>query len=87
MDGSLQGCRREGCVQQVKGEERAHTRTLGTGGEGSPWSTDTEELNSHLVRCYKMGGVAVEGGGTRRSSEEGEFGFSFFVVFTVFLLT
>lgn len=44
----------------MKGEERAHTRTLGTGGEGSPWST---ELNSHhLIQCYKMGGVAIEVG-------------------------
>lgn len=58
--GPSRGCRREGCIQQVKGEERAHTRTLGTGGEGSPLST---EFNSHhLVQRYKMGGVTTEVG-------------------------
>lgn len=84
MDGSLQRCRREGCVQQVKGEERAHTRTLGTGGEGSPLSTDTEELNSHnLVPCYKMGGVAEEGRGTRRSTRRVNLDF-LFLLFSLF---
>ena len=62
--------------------ERARAHTLGTGG-GSSLSTDISELNSHhLVHFHKTG--VTTGEGTGRSTEEAEFGFSFFVCFHFF---
>lgn len=58
--GPSRGCRREGCIQQVKGEDGAHSYT---GHWRRRQSFEHKELNSHhLVQGYKMGGVAVEVG-------------------------
>lgn len=59
--GPSRGCRREGCIQQVKGEGRAHTRTLGTGGEGSPLSTESSTVTTSFS-VTKWGGVTTEVG-------------------------
>ena len=88
MDGSLQGCRREGCVQQVKGEERAHTRTRGTLRRRQSFEHRHRRVEQSLPGSVLQNeGSGHRGWGHQTQHEEGEFGFSFFIVFTVFLLT
>lgn len=69
------GCKEEGHVQQ-RNDERRGTHTLGTGGEGSPLSTDTIKQSPPGSVLQNWNGLRVEG--TRRSIRRVSLDFFFF---------